>query len=216
KVLGSEDHRSGLPHVAGFAFGNRLSLCRDEGEVRRLRRRQRVQHKTRTIQISLLLLESLLRRVEFISQAGVLAPEHQSKEGEQHCSKRRDEAPPWPSHYHSAYPRRLGPDCLKQPLTRTLWRGRPHAGQRQHGHLRVDLFQLTPALRAIFQVLAKFRGIGGRQLVQSVERQIVCKLPMISHAASPFLSAARAARIRVLIVPSGSPVLAAISEWVSP
>src|SRR6185312_12781114 len=191
-------------------------LGRNQSEMAGFRRGESIKDQTRTIQICLALLGLLLCRLKLLAQADVLSPQHQPKSGQQRRCKRWDKAPPRPAHNDAASWARFCLNRIEQTLTRALrWSG-PYARERQHRQLRINFVELAPALRTFVKVPAELCSVVFRKLVQRIEHQVVCELALISHAASTFLSDISALRIRVFTVPSGSPVLAAISEWVRP
>src|SRR5437764_11221654 len=149
-------------------------------------------------------------------QSGVLAPEQKTKDGEHHRRKGWHKAPPGPMHHEPFHPAGFSFHCCQQALARALRRSWANGGKSEHCHIGINLAKFAPACLAILEMATHLRSLLLRQLAHREEHQIVDDLLMVSHAASTFRRLSRAARMRVLTVPSGSPLLLEISEWVSP
>src|SRR5580704_17329190 len=112
---------------------------------------------------------------------------------------------------------RLSGNGVHQTETRPRRRPGPCRGQREQSHITAELFQLTAANAAGLKV--RLQGatlVPFRQGSQSVQGQIFCELVVNRHFTKAVRNVVSAVRMRVLIVPSGVPVFAAISECVSP
>src|SRR5205807_3315912 len=73
-----------------------------------------------------------------------------------------------------------------------------------------------PAVSTILQVLFEFNLLIAFERSQGIECEVFGESAVHTHGFKAFRKASRPARMRVLIVPSGSPVLVAISVWVRP
>ena len=97
-------------------------------------------------------------------------------------------------------------------------RGRVHVDRMGvHGQIALDVGQLLTALRALLHVSRDGPGFVFAQQLHGKQSQIF-RFDMSGqvHDWKAFLNVVRALRILVFTVPSGSPVISAISEWVRP
>src|SRR6185503_19686509 len=89
-------------------------------------------------------------------------------------------------------------------------------GKRQKGHIATQSFKFATTFSASAQMLAKLSQLAiVIERVHHVERKGISVLCVVLHE-NAFLSASSPERIRVFTVPSGSPVLLAISVCVKP
>src|SRR6202035_3133519 len=86
-------------------------------------------------------------------------------------------------------------------------------GKSQQSHIATQTLQLTPAFRASLEMRLHFYESCA---LQSAESEIVSELFVRVHRLQALRRRSRPARMRVLIVPKGSPVFSAISVCVSP
>src|ERR1700761_5776642 len=89
-------------------------------------------------------------------------------------------------------------------------------GQGVHGEVALDCGELGAGGFAVFEVDEDFSVFGRREVLKREQYQVVLRNLFRSHAWKAFLSVRIALRILVFTVPSGSPVISAISEWVRP
>src|SRR5882672_3690251 len=105
---------------------------------------------------------------------------------------------------------------LQQSFTRTPRRRRSRRRKCEQSHIPSQPLQLAAAGRALCQVPLERDTFVTLQRSERQQCEIVGELFVQAHVSNTLRSACNPVRIRVLIVPSGSPVLAAISVWVSP
>src|SRR5215472_2858705 len=152
-----------------------------------------------------------------------IAPQQDAEHGQQqHYSHRRKGEParPHPSDHvrllRTRLHARLCGNRLEQPLPYPVGRFGPYSRQGQQRRIGAQRFQFTAALAAGAQVRLKLCPLLlAIERTQGVERQRFRELWMPVHA-NAFLKASNPVRMRVLMVPSGSPVLPAISVCVMP
>src|SRR5260370_4673976 len=81
----------------------------------------------------------------------------------------------------------------------------------------LNLGELLARITRLRKISRNLRSLFLREQLHGKQRQIFrCNTPLFAHAVNAFLSEVSALRIRVFTVPSGSPVISAISECVSP
>src|SRR5579859_826919 len=157
--------------------------------------------------------------------AGVaeIAPEQNAEDRQhQHHHDRREGKPPRAQTTdcialrRSPFKTRFRGNGAQQALARPCRRLRARGRKRQQRHIRAQGFQFTTAIAAGAQVrLQRGQSLRVIERAHGVERQGLSVLWMHAHA-NTFLRASKPVRMRVLTVPSGSPVLPAISECVMP
>ena len=111
---------------------------------------------------------------------------------------------------------RLAGDGIHQSLTRVARRSGASGGHRQQRHIPAQQLEFATAVGAAVQMGFERNQFVALQRAQRVQREIFRELFVYAHATTALRSASNPARILVLMVPSGSPVLAAISVWVKP
>src|SRR5262249_39385331 len=104
--------------------------------------------------------------------------------------------------------------CL-EPLAGALRRPWPRGRECQQGQVAAQRFKLAAAFLARSQMRLQFRTRIVLECAHGVERQVFRELCVVRHE-NAFLNASNAERMRVFTVPSGSPVLPAISVCVMP
>src|SRR5579883_3097220 len=132
---------------------------------------------------------------------------------------------PHPRAAHQLKPRRAGSagaaarGSLAMASTsrwRTLRRLGTGAGSGHQRHVAAELLEFEATGGAALEVLLDGGAVVSLERAQGEKGEVLGELFVRAHPSSAFRKAIRAARMRVLIVPSGSPVLDAISVCVSP
>ena len=173
-----------------------------------------------TIELHALVLVAIGQLGQQIVHTLIAAPH--AEDGNEHrhrresCGPRPPQAAPRPKRRGFGYAWRLGRDGPHQALFGARRRLRATARQAQQSQVAPQRLQFTTAGGAGVQVLLQFLTFGASQFAQCVERQVVGELFVRPHHANFARNCCRPLRMRVLMVPRGSPVFSAISECVSP
>ena len=94
--------------------------------------------------------------------------------------------------------------------------GRAAGAEGEQGRVSAQLLEVAAARSAVTQVLLERKTLFTLERIHCVESEIVGELFVCAHAITALRKANSAVRMRVLIVPSGSPVFFAISVCVIP
>src|SRR5580700_1631340 len=211
-------------HHAHVALGHAGLLRKRDGDrVLRFQQRLRVES---FIELLLLLLQRGLLLCELPAQSLVLIAKASRDEKKQNARGHKHRSPPSPEESASAFRLALRTLCFgafdgrvnlaHQPLSHR--RRRLHAGSRecQQPNSSARFRQSRSALRARRHVRFDRSLLFAFQNAEGVKVEVFRPSWMSVHDNKFRFKLSTAVRIRVFTVPSGSPVLLAISLWVNP
>src|SRR4029077_4693841 len=204
-----------VAHINRFALRLGWRIRRRDRDHQGVGRGKSRHHFASLLHLRLLFSRLALQSSDALGKLITLPPEptcQQSKRGSRVPRRKR---PPRTARRERGS-MRFTSNCIQQSLASSHGRLGTANGHRHERHVSAQLLEFASAPGASLQMLFQQRPLLARQATQSEECEVLVELFVFAHGLKALRKASSPARMRVFMVPSGSPVLAAISVWVNP